>query len=79
MSGSVRVIAPTGAQEAGPWREPWERPIHGGDSPGGAEEKTLLPPLAGLIRDARGFPRLTPWANFWRPYRGFTPAEAALG
>jgi hypothetical protein len=40
-------------------------------SPGGAEEKAFLPPLTGLIAATFDFPRLTPWANFWRPYGAF--------
>jgi hypothetical protein len=42
----------------------WNQPRQG-------RQAGVLPPLTGLGAAVLDLPRLTPWANFWRPYRGF--------
>jgi hypothetical protein len=64
-------MSPGGAEAISPQRKPW---VSGrsGNSPRGAEENNLaypfLTPLPGLSRRSDSYPRLTPWANWLRPY-----------
>jgi hypothetical protein len=50
----------------------------GTTEPKGAKETAVLPPLTGLIPTPIRFPRLTPWANFSRPYGAFTSWLASI-
>jgi hypothetical protein len=59
--------SPVGARDDSPQRELWEYEARWRKAPEG-RKNAVLPPLPGLIAAFMPFPRLAPWANFFRPY-----------